>query len=150
MCIRTLTVASLIAVSALGTVYAADRPASDGAPAQRGDRGERRGPPVSLERFAMENAIAERLAQQTGRSTSEIAALLAKQRPREVAHTLGVDDATMKSLCDAARQSVIAKAQDAQLITADQAAKLKSEPFPRHRHRPMDGDDQGPPPDDGN
>lgn len=147
MSIRTLATASLLALSALCAAGAATNPPSDEPPQQGGLRGERHGPPVSLDRFAMENALAERLGQQTGRPVAEIAAMLGRQPPPEVARTLGVDEATMKSLFEAARQSVIAKAQEAQLITAAQAEQLKSAP-PPGRRPPMGGDPRAERPSD--
>jgi hypothetical protein len=150
MSLRTLATASLVAVSALCVAQAATRsPPGDQPPQQQGERGDRGGrhrPPVSLDRFAMENAIAERLATQTGRTKDEIAALLAKQPPHEIARSLGIDEATMKSICDEARAAVVSKAQDAQLITASQANQLKNAPPPGRRPPADDGDDRPQPP----
>lgn len=146
MSLRTLATASLLAVSALCVAQAATRSSSgDPSPPQQGERGDHAGrhrPPLSLDRFAMENAIAERLATQTGRSTDEIAALLAKQPPPDVARSLGLDEAAMKSICDEARASVVTRAQEAQLITAAQARQLRNAPPPGRRPPLGDGDDR--------
>lgn len=150
MSFRKLATASLLALTALtaaaatttSTTSTATPPASaDGQPSRHGHPWG--APPVSLERFAMENAMVEKLSQQSGKSPADVQALLDKQPPPEVAKSLGIDEATAKTLLDSARQSVIQKAADAQLITAAQAEQLKAAPPPRH-HRGM----HGPRPDD--
>jgi hypothetical protein len=85
-------------------------------------------PPANLEHAAMDNLVAEALAQRTGRSQSELLVLLEKSPPPEVAQQVGVDDATMRSVFDTAHTSLIQRAQAAGLITTAQAQELKSAP----------------------
>ncbi|MES0872959.1 hypothetical protein [Sinimarinibacterium thermocellulolyticum] len=79
----------------------------------------------SLERMAFGNALAAELANRTGRSAEEIRALFEDGGPRKAAETLGLDRETMKEAMMAARLTLIAKAQAAQMITAEQAQTLR-------------------------
>lgn len=85
----------------------------------------------SLERMAFGNALAAELAKRSGRSADEIRAMFEDGGPRKAAETLALDREAMKAAMKAARLSVIAQAQAAQMITAEQAQAL-SEAKPRH------------------
>ncbi len=91
--------------------------------------------PASLEMLAVQNQMLSELSTQTGRSTTEIAALFDEEGPRGAAETLGLDRDAMRQTMISARETVIAKAQTAGLITAEQAQTLKDTPPPLRRSR---------------
>ncbi len=134
-----LAAATLLTSLALGAtaVHAGDSGVA-GADDHQGKRMHRMHGP-SLERMVFGNALAAELASRTGRSANEIRAMFAEGGPRKAAETLGLEREAMKEAMKAARLSVIAQAQAAQMITAEQAQVL-SEAKPR-------GDRKGPRPD---
>ena len=123
-----LAAAAMLTSLALGAtaVHAGDA----GSETRDGKRMHRMHGP-SLERMAFGNALAAELATRTGRSTDEIRTMFAEGGPRKAAETLGLEREAMKDAMKSARLSVIAQAQAAQMITAEQAQVL-SEAKPRH------------------
>ena len=88
----------------------------------------------SLERMAFGNALAAELATRTGRTADEIRAIFKNGGPHKAAETLGLEREAMRDATKRARLAVIAQAQAAQMITAEQAQVL-SEAKPRHRRK---------------
>jgi hypothetical protein len=129
-----LAAATLLTSLALGAtaVHAGDA-TTEGHDGHQGKRMHRMHGP-SLERMAFGNALAAELANRTGRSADEIRALFAEGGPRKAAETLGLEREVMGEAMKAARLSVIAQAQAAQMITAEQAQAL-SEAKPRRGHK---------------
>ncbi len=127
--IRLTTAVLLAGLVLTPAAYAAD--AADDAAARR--------PAVhrpSIERMAIGNALTAELATQTGRPATEIQALLQEQGPRAAAETLGLERDAMREALRRAREQVIAKALQAQMISAEQAATLRQMPdTPRRRDR---------------
>ncbi|NGY03526.1 hypothetical protein [Solimonas terrae] len=91
------------------------------------------GPPPNLDRMAMTNLIITALELRTGRSADEIKRIIGDRPPHEAADELGIDRETMKAICDQARSTLLDRAVQAQMITTEQAATLKSIPPPRPR-----------------
>lgn len=113
------------------------------------DRPERHRHGPSVERVAMNQLLAQELAQRSGRPASEISAMLKVAPPLEVAEELGLERKTMREAFTAARSTLITRMQQAQLITAEEAKQLLSEPMPRpregHAQRGRGGDENPPP-----
>jgi hypothetical protein len=117
--IKLATAAVLASLAFGGTAYA--NPASaDGGHDKRTHRAH--GP--SLERMAFGNAMVAELATRTGRPAEEIRTLFKDGGPRKAAETLGLEREQMKEAMRSARLTVIAQAQAAQMITAEQAQTL--------------------------
>jgi hypothetical protein len=133
--IKLATAALLAGLAFGGTAYAAETPSGhDG-------RHHKRMHGPSLERMAFGNAMVAELATRTGRPAEEIRALFKDGGPRQAAETLGLDREQMRAAMTSARQSVIAQAQAAQLITAEQAQILSEAKARRW------GDKKGPRPE---
>lgn len=126
-----LVAAAALTSLALGatTLHAGDA-GTEARDDRHGQRSHRMHGP-SLERMAFGNALAAELATRTGRSADEIRTLFADGGPRQAAETLGLDREAMKDAMKSARLAVIAQAQAAQMITAEQAQTL-IEAKPRH------------------
>lgn len=122
--IKLATAALLASLALAGTVHASDAHANR-------DGKRLHGP--SLERMAFGNAMVSELATRTGRPAEEIRALFKEGGPRKAAETLGLEREQMKEVMIRARLSVIARAQAAQMITAEQARAL-IEAKSRHPH----------------
>lgn len=105
--------------------------ANDAAAPAKAEKSEKRmhhrmhGP--SLDRMAFGNALTAELATRTGRSVDEVRALFKEGGPRKAAETLGLDRDAMREAMQQSRLSVIAQAQAAQLITAEQAQALSEQ-----------------------
>ena len=149
-----LAIAAVAGTLALGA-WAANAPAD----ADGGAGRHHRTPAFSVERVAMRNLIVNQLAGRTGRSATEIGELLQSRRPREVAETLGLDEAAMKEIFASSRLTLIDQAVQAQMITAAQGDELKNAPPPgrlgqrrrlgKHDQGPRDPSDAPPLDDDG-
>jgi len=79
---------------------------------------------ASVERLAMQNILAEKLAQSTGRDVNEIRALFAQARPGKATEELGLDRQAMGEAMKAARSTYIERSLAAGLITPEQAQEL--------------------------
>ncbi|MEQ1439822.1 hypothetical protein AAG565_10680 [Fontimonas sp. SYSU GA230001] len=129
---RILAGAALLggAVLYVGTVHAADAP-----PAGSADERALRMHQPSLGRMIVGNALVKELAERSGRPPAEIEALLKDDGPRAAAQTLGLDRAAMQAAMQAAHKHAILQAQQAQLISAEQARILLESPPPRRPWR---------------
>jgi len=81
---------------------------------------------ASVEFVAMHNIMSELLSAKTGKTTAEIQALFDKGGPHEVAETLNLKHEDLQPLFKQARLTYIDRAQAANLITAQQAEKLRT------------------------
>jgi hypothetical protein len=97
---------------------------------------------ASVEFAAMHNIMAELLSAKTGKTPAEIAALFDEGGPHEVAETLGLKKEEMRALMKEARGTLITRAQAANLITSEQAERLRQAKFEMH-HKRRHGDDEG-------
>lgn len=85
----------------------------------------RMGPPRdSLERAMVHKALAESLAQRTGRKPAELAALLEQSPPPELAQQLGIDPEAMHQMVLDARRGAVQKALAAGLIGSADAQRI--------------------------
>jgi hypothetical protein len=134
--IKLATAAVLASLALGGAAYASPTSADSGH-----DKRTYRAHGPSLERMAVGNALVAELATRTGRSADEVRSLLKDGGPRKAAETLGLEREQMKEAMRSARLTVIAQAQAAQMITAEQAQTL-SEARPRRW-----GGQKGPRPD---
>lgn len=125
MSIRFLAIAAL----SVGTIFGSAAFAAAPQPPQ-GPTTRMQGPPLNLDRVAMNNLIIAALTQRTGRSADELTRIIGDRPPHEAAEQLGIDRQTMKAICDQARSTLLDKAVQAQMITSEQAATLKSLPPP--------------------
>jgi hypothetical protein len=132
-----LATAAVLASLALGGAAYANPTSADSGHEKRMHRAH--GP--SLERMAFGNALVAELATRTGRPVEEIRTLFKDGGPRKAAETLGLEREQMKEAMRSARLTVIAQAQAAQMITAEQAQAL-SEARPKRW-----GSKKGPRPD---
>ena len=141
MLARKIAVAGLLALGAAGLAYA-------GSGEKRGD-GERvveRHKVIghaSVEFAAMHNIMAELLAAKTGKTAAEIAALFDEGGPHAVTEKLDLKRDEMHALMKEARGTLITRAAAANLITAEQAEKLRAAKVEmRHKkHVEIDEDD---------
>ena len=133
MLARKVTVAALLALGVAGLAYA-------GTSERHGDqeriveRHKVMGH-ASVEFAAMHNIMAELLSAKTGKTQSEIAALLDEGGPHAVAEKLGLKREEMQSLFKEARGTLITRAESAHLITAQQAEKLRAAKVEMHKPR---------------
>lgn len=144
MSARKVVVAGLLALCATGLAQAADKD-------KRVDeeRVEKRVVEVhkvrghaSVEFAAMHNIMAELLGAKTGKTPAEIAALFDEGGPHAVAEKLGLEKEEMRALMKEARGTLITRAQAANLITAQQAERLRAAKVEmRHKHKRRGGDD---------
>ena len=123
MVARKILVAGLLALGATGLALA---------------DGERRGDDqrivekqvvkghASVEFAAMHNIMGELLSARTGKTPAEIAALFDKGGPHAVAEELGLKREEMREIMMEARGTLITRAQAANLITAQQAERLRA------------------------
>lgn len=127
MLTRKILVAGLLALGAAGLAYAGSGKGFGHA---------------SVEFAAMHNIMAELLSAKTGKTQAEIAALFDAGGPHAVAEKLGLKREDMRELMKEARGTLITRAAAANLITADQAEKLRAAKVEmRHRKRGHDEDD---------
>lgn len=147
MSARKVVVAGLLALCATGLAQASDQ---DKRVDKRVD--EKRVVEVhkvkgmghaSVEFAAMHNIMAELLSTKTGKTPAEIAAMFDAGGPHEVAEQLGLKGEEMRALMKEARGTLITRAQAANLITSEQAERLRQAKFEVHRKRGHDdeGDD---------
>lgn len=115
---KPVAILALAALGLAGTAIAGHHGDGD----HRG--GGRGGPPASVERAAMHNLLAERLAGSTGRDAAGIASLLGETPPWQVADKLGLSPEQMHEAVQSARATLIERAAAAGLITAAQAKEL--------------------------
>lgn len=135
----TLLSGAVFAVGAASAASAADALQSTA----RGEHARRIHHP-SLGRIIFGNALVKELSMRTGRPAVEIETMLRENGPRETAETLGLDRDAMKESMQSAHKKAIAQAQQAQLITAEQAQALLEAPPPqRGKHHHPDADDEG-------
>ncbi|MBW7930050.1 MAG: hypothetical protein H3C57_01930 [Gammaproteobacteria bacterium] len=123
----------LSGVALAGTAVAADQGKYRQGNGKRGAEHTARA--ASVERLAMQNLLAENLAQSTGRDVNEIKALFAQGHPGKVAADLGLDRAAMGKAMEAARSTYIQRSLAAGLITSEQAQELATTP-PRGQRSP--------------
>jgi hypothetical protein len=144
MSARKMVVAGLLALCATGLAQAADK--DKRVEDKRVERvvevhkvkGMRH---ASVEFAAMHNIMAELLSAKTGKTPAEIAALFDEGGPHEVAETLGLKKEEMRALMKEARGTLITRAQAANLITTEQAERLRQAKFEVH-HKRRHGDDE--------
>ncbi len=101
----------------------------------------------TLEATIMRNAVLESLSQKTGQSVTALSELMDTNDPRSapIFDSLNLSRQDMRDVHEQARKNVIAKAQQAGLITTDQAAELEADWVPRMGPRPggrQDGQDR--------
>ena len=113
-----------------------------------GDDGERRvikhrvHGHASVEFAAMHNIMAEALSAKTGKTQAEIAAMFDAGGPHDVAEKLNLKREDMRALMKEARGTLITRAQAANLITAQQAEKLRQAKVEmRHKRRSHEDED---------
>lgn len=123
----------LSGVALAGAAVAADQGKYKQGPGKRGAEHTARA--ASIERLAVQNLLAENLAQSTGRDVNEIKALFAQGHPGKAAEELGLDRAAMGEAMKAARSTYIERSLAAGLITQEQAQELANTP-PRGQRSP--------------
>jgi hypothetical protein len=142
MSARKMVVAGLLALCATGLAQASDkdkRVEEKRVVEVHKVKGMRH---ASVEFAAMHNIMAELLSAKTGKTPAEIAALFDEGGPHEVAETLGLKKEEMRALMKEARGTLITRAQAANLITSEQAERLRQAKFEMH-HKRRHGDDEG-------
>jgi hypothetical protein len=142
MSARLMVVAGLLALCATGLAQASDkdkRVEEKRVVEVHKVKGMRH---ASVEFAAMHNIMAELLSAKTGKTPAEIAALFDEGGPHEVAETLGLKKEEMRALMKEARGTLITRAQAANLITSEQAERLRQAKFEMH-HKRRHGDDEG-------
>lgn len=95
---------------------------------------------ASVEFAAMHNIMAELLSAKSGKTPAEIAAMFDAGGPHEVAEQLGLKKEDMRALMKEARGTLITRAQAANLITTEQAERLRQAKFEVHHKRRHGGD----------
>ena len=134
MLARKVTVAALLALGVAGLAYAGSGERSGDHEQRIVERHKVMGH-ASVEFAAMHNIMAELLSAKTGKTQSEIAALLDEGGPHAVAEKLGLKREEMQSLFKEARGTLITRAESAHLITAQQAEKLRAAKVEMHKPR---------------
>jgi hypothetical protein len=119
----------------LGATVAVYANTDEAEPAHAGHAMHHPGAEFSVEHAAMHNLIVAALSVKTGRSQDEIAKLFEQQgHSPEVLKQLGVDEDTMHGLMINAHKALVERMLTANLITPDQAQKLRDAPLPLHHH----------------
>jgi hypothetical protein len=125
MLARKVLVAGLLALGAAGLAYAGSGKGGDDERIVK--REVHRGfGHASVEFAAMHNIMAELLSAKTGKTQAEIASMFDAGGPHAVADKLGLKKEDMRALMKEARGTLITRAAAANLITADQAEKLRA------------------------
>jgi hypothetical protein len=125
MLTRKILVAGLLALGAAGLAFAGSGKGGDDERIVK--REVHRGfGHASVEFAAMHNIMAELLSAKTGKTQAEIAAMFDAGGPHEVAEKLDLKREDMRELMKEARGTLITRAAAANLITAQQAEKLRA------------------------
>lgn len=142
MSARKMVVAGLLALCATGLAVASDKDkrVEDKRVERMVEVHKVRGH-ASVEFAAMHNIMGELLSAKTGKTPAEIAALFDEGGPHAVAEKLGLEKDEMRTIMKEARSTLITRAQAANLITAQQAEKLRVAKVDIHKHKRRGGDD---------
>ena len=129
MKMKPLLMAGLLALGAAGVAIA-------GADGERRVTKHRIHGGASVEFTAMHNIMTELLSAKTGKTQAEISAMFEDGGPHAVAEKLNLKDGEMKALFREAHGTLITRAVKANLITEQQAVKLREAKI-EMRHKRM-------------
>lgn len=135
----TGAVAGLLALGVAGLAYA-----GSGEKRRDGERVVERHKIIghaSVEFAAMHNIMAELLSVKSGKTPAEITALFDEGGPHAVSEKLNLKRDEMHALMKEARVTLITRAAAANLITAEQAEKLRAAKVEMRHKRHVDIDD---------